>query len=394
VTCSLSACFPKTIPPSTSVNPPAKAQSAASQTPRNASSAGNRIPSLDGLRALSILLVIISHTAGTRNAFSQASIHFLGDIGNLGVRVFFVISGFLITTLLLHELEKRGSISLRWFYFRRTMRIFPASYVYTVALWLAGVLGWVTLGHYDVLAAFTYTQNYFSARSWWFGHLWSLSVEEQFYLVWPATLALLGRAGGLRVAVGILALSPILRIMVWQLLPGWRELIDTAFPTIADPLAIGCVLALMRKQMEATGWYMRLISSSMLGLLPLLAIVINAPLSDRPRISYAVGQSILNVILVLMVHHAVWMPQAPLGRILNWRPLQVMGVLSYSLYLWQQPFLNRELTDVLHVFPNNVALAVAAGVASYYLVEAPSLRLRSRLEASLHKRPDSKPVNA
>src|SRR2546425_5872998 len=95
---------------------------------------GRRIPSLDGLRATSILMVVVAHVAGTRNCFSLHSIAALGDCGNLGVRVFFVISGFLITTLLKEEYERTGSISLRSFYVRRVFRIFPAAYAFIAVM--------------------------------------------------------------------------------------------------------------------------------------------------------------------------------------------------------------------------------------------------------------------
>ena len=116
-----------------------------------------RIPSVDGLRAISIGLVLFGHLAGTSNLFPRSTFAPLGDFGNLGVRVFFVISGFLITFLMLDEIEATGTVSLKLFYLRRTLRIFPASYAYILFVFLASRLGWPTLVPGDLFHAVTYT---------------------------------------------------------------------------------------------------------------------------------------------------------------------------------------------------------------------------------------------
>jgi peptidoglycan/LPS O-acetylase OafA/YrhL len=122
----------------------------------------NRIPGLDGLRAVSILFVLSGHLVG--NPF--------GDLANLGVRVFFVISGYLITLLLIREEGKTGTVSLRQFYARRALRIFPASYSLVLVVTAAYILGVIDLHRGDLLHAYTYTMNYSVDRSWWLGHLW------------------------------------------------------------------------------------------------------------------------------------------------------------------------------------------------------------------------------
>src|SRR5687767_341370 len=132
-----------------------------------------RIRSLDGLRAVAILLVLLAHLPHSLAA-APAWTERLAPLGLLGVRVFFVISGFLISSLLFAELEKSGGISLKRFYFRRTLRIFPAFYVYIAAIAVAAALGYVVLLPNDVLAAVTYTTNYHRDRSWYLGHAWSL----------------------------------------------------------------------------------------------------------------------------------------------------------------------------------------------------------------------------
>ncbi len=202
-----------------------------------------RIPGLDGLRAISIILVLGGHLAGTRNCYSAALYGKFGDLANLGVRVFFVISGYLITTLLLKEYAKTQTVSLKNFYIRRTLRIFPAFYTFLLAMTFVQAWGLISLKSGDLLHAFTYTTNYHYDSSWWIGHTWSLSVEEQFYLLWPALLLLLGIRRGLFAAGALVFMAPVVRIAVWYLWPAQRAGIGWSFPTIADTIATGCLLA-------------------------------------------------------------------------------------------------------------------------------------------------------
>src|SRR5262249_451846 len=127
-----------------------------------------RIASLDGLRALSISLVLLGHLAGTQG-FPIHAPHLLARYADAAVRVFFVISGFLITTLLIREREKTGTISLKKFYWRRAVRIFPAAYFYMIVVSIAFH---ATLAWKDIAVAFTYMTSYSLLRPWVLGHLW------------------------------------------------------------------------------------------------------------------------------------------------------------------------------------------------------------------------------
>src|SRR3954453_5101511 len=154
----------------------------------------SRIPSLDGIRALSIAMVLMLHLSDTKNFLSYRYVEPF-NFGFFGVWTFFIISGFLITSLLLEETASTGTISLKNFYFRRTMRIFPCSYVYLAVIGVLGLLPAIDFWH-----ALTYTVNYHQfGRAWHISHLWSLSVEEQFYLLWPAVLCYGGRRRGFQI---------------------------------------------------------------------------------------------------------------------------------------------------------------------------------------------------
>ena len=338
-----------------------------------------RIPSLDGLRGISILMVLLGHLAGTRGFPISASTGNHLAVAAIGVHVFFVISGFLITGLLLGELAATNRIRLSRFYFRRTLRICPPYYVLIGALVLANGLGVITLASGDAVHAVTYTTNYDASRSWWIGHTWSLSVEEQFYLLWPACLVLLGMRRGLAVAALVVLFTPAIRLAELHLLPGFADGIGARFETVADAIAIGCVLACSRTWLHRQSIYLRFLASPAFAIVPLV-IFAGSMTADHPHIAYVIGFPLANVATALAVDWAVTFPERLVGRVLNSRPLVFVGLISYSLYLWQQPFLNRGGDAPWTAFPLNITLAITLALASYYIVERPSLAFRRLLE--------------
>ena len=316
-----------------------------------------RIPSLDGLRTISIGLVLLGHLYGTANYPQNAVTHFLSGYAHLGVQIFFAISGFLITTLLLNERQKTGRIDFYAFYLRRTRRIFPAAFFYITVMWIVarpGYLWW----------AYCYMMCYAGqGRPWLLGHLWSLSVEEQFYLLWPFALAF-GFLRKEKIAFAAMLLAPFARILFWR--AGMHD-IDEYFPAVADSLVAGCLLAFYRPMLQVKGrWLTR----------PLVFLVLAVLTASIPWMLPRVRMQILlgglpPVIIALFIFAAIerrdWL--------LNNRVTYALGVLSYSLYLWQQPFLNRASTQWWTAFPVNLLLALACAVGSYYVVERPFLRM-------------------
>jgi len=337
-----------------------------------------RIPGLDGLRAISIAVVLVAHSLGTRNLPGTPRLAVLAD---LGVRTFFVISGFLITTLLLSEYEKRGRISLADFYVRRVYRIFPAFYVYLAVMLGIAALGWIHIPPADVAFAATYTMNFHAERAWWLGHLWSLAVEEQFYLLWPFVLAVLRPERALWFAIGGILVAPVLRASAFVLWPEIRPLTDQAFPFVFDSLATGCVLALGRDWLETQPTYLTWIDSPGWAFWPLPLACVYALSIHRVGFNLAFGVTLGNLGIAMAIHRCVRHPTFPVGRVLEWRPLVFIGALSYSLYLWQQPFVNRHASSIVNAFPFHLVFALAAAMLSYYLVEQPMLALRARRAA-------------
>ena len=319
----------------------------------------------------------MGHLSGTRGL---GRLDFgVGDYAHLGVMVFFVISGFLITRLMILEVEKSGHVALKLFYARRALRLFPAAYAFLACVCLLWATGIVSIRTTDFWHAATYTMNYLPDRSWLVGHLWSLSVEEQFYLIWPFAFVLAGPKRMGWVAGGVIAFGPIARFGAWMVLRGtpYRDL--EMFPMVADSLAMGCLLAKVAGWLEAKDWYLRLFRPVYsIGFFAMI-LLINR-LSGHTIVS-VFGTSITNLALAILIHRSVYCSYDWFGRILNWKPIAFIGVLSYSLYLWQQLFLNRNSSAWVNAFPQNLLFAVAAGLGSYFLLEKPLLKLRRHLRA-------------
>jgi len=349
--------------------------------------ASPRIESLDGLRAIAILLVVYGHARGTPGfPAGFRDLTRVGDVAELGVRFFFAISGFLITSLLAAELRKTSTLRLGSFYARRAFRIFPAYYFYLGVFVVLSLAGVVSLPWRDALLAATYLSDFQGKRAWVVGHTWSLSVEEQFYLVWPLALRMAGLRRGLWIALAVFALGPVIRLAWAVLLPSveHRNMIAEAFPTVADSLATGCALMLAGPRLSASERYLNLLRSPVL--VPALLAVLFAcvRLADSHYwLNWLVLESVSCVCVALVIDRYVRYPGGPVGRALNFRPLMFVGTISYSLYLWQQPFLVqaplREDTPVWFRFPLNLGLACVAALGSYYLIEKPFLRLRDRV---------------
>jgi peptidoglycan/LPS O-acetylase OafA/YrhL len=335
--------------------------------------AHHRIPSLDGIRALSILMVIAWHLNSSDTAPWLAPLWRI-DAGNLGVRVFFVISGYLITSLLLVEHARTGTISLRRFYLRRAFRIMPAFYAFLIVMAAASAIGLLDTSTSSVIRAATYTANYASGESGWnVGHSWSLAVEEQFYLLWPGLIVLLGLRRSFIGALAMLLIAPFVRTLA--LSGHWGDNPRYAFEAVADALATGCLLAYWRPALWEWRPYRRLLEMRSMMAWPVVIFALAAMTVRWPYFGALLGVSLVNLAIAVWIDWCLRFPETWVGRILNLRIVAFIGVLSYSLYLWQQPFLRKG-----HAlpFPVSVALIGVLALASYYFVERPMLRMRPK----------------
>ncbi|MFD1858561.1 acyltransferase family protein [Aeromicrobium camelliae] len=359
------------------------------QTPPERSSssvAPARLASLDGLRAVAVLLVIGYHAAPE-----------WVPGGFVGVDVFFVLSGFLITALLLRELHRDGRVRLRAFWIRRLRRLAPALATMvgaTAALTL--VVGHETAAglRSQVIGALTWTSNWVQIHEGWsyadeglppvLNHLWSLAIEEQFYLAWPLVFVVLMTLGGrrlTRVATVLLVVTSAALLAVWYL---------TADPTRAylglDSHAFGLLLGatlalggrphLLRDDVAATaGDTKRMAVGGVCGLIALGGYAAFVPWDSQ--ITYLGGLVAANVAAAAIVPAAA--NGTVLARVLAAAPLRWLGERSYGLYLWHWPLIviATRLTPAEHVRLaawGAVLLAVLAAAASYRFIELPMRR--------------------
>jgi peptidoglycan/LPS O-acetylase OafA/YrhL len=318
-------------------------------------------------------MVLVGHTFG--NSLTQDEAQWIesyvgpaSHYASFGVDVFFVISGFLITLLLLKEREKTGSVSLRNFYVRRAYRILPAAYAMTLVI----AILWHNRIHLrDVLCSLFYVQNFNGHGSWSLGHMWSLSVEEQFYLLWPFLLNRFYRHRH-KIAIAAMVIAPLLRAACAEL--GFHHAQVAWFPCAMDALATGCLLALFKEKVAAWSaatdrWFF-----------PVLIGTLAIPQFRYPHgLQPLVMLSLQNVGIAFCVEHCI----RKRYRILNWAPVVWFGVLSYSIYLCQMPFFQQDLTNVFERFPMNLGCILIFAIACHYLIEKPFLRMRERRAQAL-----------
>jgi peptidoglycan/LPS O-acetylase OafA/YrhL len=345
-----------------------------------------RIPSLDGCRAISILLVVLAHLCDTPafqvfDPYARLMFHF----GPFGVEVFFVISGFIITTLLLNEERRNGSVSLKSFYIRRAFRIWPVAYAY---LLVVGVLAWsrvIAVAPHHFFYAGTFLMNHVQVTNWFTGHFWSLAIEEQFYVLWPIAFLLTARRGRLICCCLILFVTPLLRTLTYLYEPAVYGAMQASLLFMGDAIAIGCLVALLSRELENSRIARRIIHLRCFFVIPVLSVVMYTALKLFPTFYLVGGKSIALLCIAATLWKAMHVRDGAF-RFLNSKPLVKIGVFSYSLYIWQQVFLNPTSTSLANRVPFNLLLVCAAAMFSYFWIEVPFLRLRPRFSTWLETR--------
>jgi peptidoglycan/LPS O-acetylase OafA/YrhL len=330
-----------------------------------------RYGALDGVRALGISLVLLTHLSGT----AGFGLRVARVTEGLGPSILFLVSGFLITTVLRREHARTGRVAIAAFYVRRAVRILPALYVFAGAVLLLEAAGVLSLRPGDAVAALTQTMNFHADRAWWLGHLWSISLQEQFYFLWPLALAAAGFGRGLVLSVAGMVAAPLLRTAVFIGWPSLRPLVDQAFPLVLDGVATGCALAFARDRLWERAWYRRLLSSRWFALVPAGVVALHLPV-HRVAYELLIGPAVTYLGLALCLDWTLRFRDGAVGAVLRSRPAVWLSTISYSLYVWQQLFLCRAHPAWFTRFPLNLLLAFGAAVLSHHLVERPMLRLR------------------
>ena len=330
------------------------------------------IPSLNGLRAISIFLVLSSH-------YQYRNLHWDPPHGGqIGVNIFFVISGFLITTLLLKEESKYGSISLKKFYIRRSLRILPVYYLLLFSYLILQIAGILNLNSISWISSITYTRYFFEGVNWEVEHLWSLNTEEHFYLIWPIIFIYFKRYRQL------FSIIVIITVAIIRLRTGISIL---HFFTRADSIMFGCLFALNYTKLESIAKKplsylivptVLLILIDFVGkdIIPIHNMGLKICLS---RMLFGEIGSITNICIGLVIIILITCQNNIFFKLLNSAAFNYLGILSYSIYIWQQLFFSNNI-GWLSSFPLNIILILIVATISYEFYEKRFLKLKERFQ--------------
>lgn len=357
------------------------------------------VASLDGLRAIAVTLVFFFHAAPIFPFFKA---HLQG--GFLGVDIFFVLSGFLITSVLLHEYDRTGDINFRNFYTRRFLRLMPAYWLHLATLFLFANALFLEPVAAQLYADDNFVYALFYLTNWQrafcgseiaglLGHTWSLAIEEQFYLVWAGLLCLLLRRFGRKSIVGVTATlvvaAAVFRAARWR----GEQSVDylyNAFDSRIDALLIGCLVS------QLIAW--RIIPRQILtsrafgyaalsGFLIAAAVLFNLSESYKTAFLYQGGFTVFAVAVGIVVAYLAATAKNKTKnfaqKILETKAFVRVGKLSYGVYLWHSaaisfvfPIFGKPLVRLLAAF----AITFFVASISYHWLEMPFLKLKKRFE--------------
>ena len=348
-------------------------------SPHQAASRFEHFKQLDGLRGVSIILVLIGHIAPLSWTFNQVTLA-LGQLGSLGVLLFFVLSGFLITGLLLDEENVDGKICLPKFYMRRVLRIMPAYYLMLGSVIVLMMLSLITDVPWYAIPINAFYLSDFAGRGLSLGHTWSLSVEEQFYLLWPWFLS---RTTKHRITVALLlaGIAPVCRAVAactnsyepWHYVRPYYWL---------DAILIGCSLALVWTFHRAKMSTLFERFNAGIVFFGLIGWTLGAP---QIQLTEPFFRTVQVLLAGLLLANLVVAKESRFAQLLCSNTLRWFGKISYSLYLWQQLFLvtKQPSWGILREWPIDLACTIALATLSYYFVELPFLRVKKKWEPAI-----------
>lgn len=347
------------------------------------------IKGFDGLRAISIICVILSHLGYYDSGIAYFSLHrhYYLFSGASGVMIFFTISGFLITTLLIREKVRTGTIHIKHFLIRRFLRLFPALFIFYILLIILMLFHFIDENYTAIFLSFFYCYNYvfFTHYTNELAHTWSLSVEEQFYLLWPFVLRFI-------LQIKQLILISLLIILACLFVFHFKEInlhvfgkdyilthyskVERWFIPACLPIMMGSIIGLLFykyntfifQKFHLNKW------------IPLFCIIIYTFESYfpfwNPTLSFLFMPFSIGTFLVWIVVNQ----QAHLVTLLEWKPLAFVGKISYGIYVFQGLFLTTGPAGTLAIqkFPLNLILTLLVALLSYYFIEKPVLNYKAR----------------
>jgi len=317
-----------------------------------------RIASLDGWRGIAILLVLVDHTQA---AFLGRYARPWTQTGQHGVTLFFVLSGFLITGKLLE------GQSFRTFYIRRFFRLMPAAWSYLTFLGVVELLLHIRVVSLSGVASCVFFfRNYSSSHLLATGHFWSLSMEEQFYLVWPCLLFLAGFKKARWIAAIGAIVCAVYRFLFWSHYS--HQWLSFRTEVRCDALLVGCLLALL---MHEPKFRRPIVNVSKYLAFPAFAVFALC-ITRFPWLPPLYEDAAIAVLLAASVAY----PQSALSRFMSLRPLAWLGLVSYSIYVWQQFFF---VDRGFAVTATMIAIMPIFALGSYHLIERPCIRIGRQL---------------
>ncbi|MDG5499003.1 acyltransferase [Marinobacter sp. BGYM27] len=344
----------------------------------------SKLPGFDGFRMIAVMSVVLYH-AGVGTIFSARH----------GVAGFFVLSGFLITWLLLKEFDRSGRVSLKDFYKRRTLRIFPAYYAFLLVSISWDLYRGNTSVEPMILPSVFYWVNYHNAlaghSSTSLTHLWSLAVEEQFYLIWPLIFVLAMKSGR-KVAIAFLCVA-VIGVMFWRsyafsVLDWGTSYVYNAFDTRFDNLAVGCLLAFALANLQVRRILEALSSKAWMPLVTISLLFLSLRAFDD-NYRYGPAFSIDAILLGILLIQFLRLSEGWAWGWLN-HPVSVyLGMISYPIYLWH--VWGIQAGHKLGFLPESLEIVAGIGASillaamSYHLIEKPFLRLKGKRLLSSHK---------
>jgi peptidoglycan/LPS O-acetylase OafA/YrhL len=333
-----------------------------------------RIPSLDGLRAISIFIVLLAHF---NHFWHFRVLDLLVNAGIAGVYIFFVISGFLITTLLIKEKAKSSSVNLKKFYVRRVLRIVPLSIIYVLAIIIISLF----INKPEIRANYWIPALYLSnisglgAVSYVFVHYWSLSAEEQYYVLIPSFFKL--NTSKFKLILLLIFFSSFLfrvlstrfnDVLIFQLLVDITRNLDG--------LLIGSYLAMVYSENRIPlNFFKRY--KHLINIVGFALILFLNHETDVIYLKIFANHSFYSFIIAILVVNNIQPSTDYFYRFLNHRFVIKIGVISYSIYIWQQLF-----SSGIIPFPSyvNLALAILMAFISYHFLETPFLKIKDKFK--------------
>lgn len=336
-------------------------------------------PSLDGFRAIAIIMVVFKHIRLTDNYYYEVFFN-----GELGVLIFFVLSGFLITTLCLKEKVLTNTISLKNFYIRRALRILPVAYLYLITIIILNYFYKLEIPYISILGSALYLMNFTSFfrkyySSFFTGHFWSLSVEEQFYLIIPAILKKNFKAFMLTILLILVVIPIVIVCQYYFVWPNNKIIFAFAHYLIKfQPIAIGCLFSVLtfKYSFKSEIFSKFKIYLNLLLIFLILVMKYNDDFNLRSNLTGFASTFLVAILIVTNIKQC----DDFVFKFLNLKFMKLIGTLSYSIYIWQEIFTSKDpkLPHFIVAWPYNLFFAFVVSALSYYFYERYFLKLKSK----------------